>query len=230
LGSGLCLKRAGLIVGLNEKTVANKMRFLAVQFERNHAARLQARRNHGESALIQEIYLDEMITYEHTRCKPLAVAMIVTKEREVLAFSVEEMPAIGKHLRKISIRKYGKRPNHRARGILKCLRAVRHLVAGDVVIKTDEEKSYARLIKQVLPRAHHLTFTSRRAVIAGQGELKDRHFDPLFAINHTFAMCRAFISRLVRRTWANTKKLQRFRAHLWIYVDLHNSRLFDRMS
>lgn len=222
MGSAVCLSRAGRILGLNAKTVARKLLHLAAQSESAHRKRMGSRAAGGK---IKEIYLDEMITYEHTRCKPIAVAMIVTADREILAFSVEPMPAIGKHLRAISIKKYGKRPNFRARGIKKCLRAVAAIVAEDVRVITDEDRSYARLVSAILPGAQHKTHPSRRAVIAGQGELKDKRFDPLFAINHTFAMCRAFMSRLVRRTWANTKKLEWLRAHLWVYADLHNADL-----
>ena len=231
LGSAVCLSRAARILNLHPTTVARKLIFLASQARVAHLARMGTQTwEEGANPANDEIYLDEMITYEHTRCKPLAVAMIVNRKREILALSVQPMPAIGKHLKKIALKKYGKRPNFRGRGVRECLTAVKHLVPPTVVIRTDEHHSYANLIREILPHARHERYPSKRAVIAGQGELKDKSFDPLFAINHTFAMIRAFVSRLVRRTWANTKKLERLRDHLWIYADLHNHDLIGRMS
>ena len=43
------------------------------------------------------------------------------------------------------------------------------------------------------------------APASGQGELKKAGKDPLFCINHTFAMLRANINRLIRKTWCTTK-------------------------
>jgi hypothetical protein len=113
------LSRAALILNLHPTTVARKLRFLAAQASAAHQARAEKEgAGNPPNAANEEIYLDEMITYEHTRCKPIAVAMIVNRRREILAFSVEPMPAIGKHLKKIALKKYGKRPNFRGRGIL----------------------------------------------------------------------------------------------------------------
>jgi hypothetical protein len=227
----VCLTRAAQVLNLHPTTVARKLRFLAAQANAAHRGRAEREVSEGSAkAANDEIYLDEMITYEHTRCKPIAVAMIVNRKREILAFSVEPMPAIGKHLKRIALKKYGKRPNFRARGIRECLNAIEDRVPPCVVVRTDEEHSYAKLIREILPRARHERYRSKRAVIAGQGELKDKSFDPLFAINHTFAMFRAHVSRLVRRTWANTKKLVHLREHLWIYTDFHNLNLISRTS
>ncbi|MCB0350947.1 MAG: transposase, partial [Bdellovibrionales bacterium] len=71
----------------------------------------------------------------------------------------------------------------------------------------------------------HLTTPGQRGCVAGQGELKKVAFDPLFSINHTFAMCRANINRLLRRTWCTTKRPDRLVAHLDLYVNFHNRRL-----
>ena len=54
---------------------------------------------------INDIQCDELQTIEHTKLKPLAVAVAVSKtERKILGFQVSSMPATG-HLAKIS-RKY----------------------------------------------------------------------------------------------------------------------------
>jgi hypothetical protein len=218
------MRRSAKLLGISRNTVARRVPYLAKKSEQLLA---EAR---ARQARAGEVYLDELITYEHTRCKPLAVCMAVTKERKILSFSVSEMPAIGKHLRKISLKKYGKRPNFRKKGFKKCLIAIKDQVTVETVFKTDEEPSYGELIHAQFPRNQHLTYPSKRAVIAGQGELKDHSFDPLFAINHTFAMLRANLARLVRRTWVTTKKKDRLEDFLHIYAAFHNLELAAKAS
>ena len=50
-------------------------------------------------------------------------------------------------------------------------------------------------------------------------------FDPLFALNHTAAMFRANVNRLIRRTWCTTKKRERLADHLTLYMAHHNLKL-----
>jgi hypothetical protein len=46
--------------------------------------------------------------------------------------------------------------------------------------------------------------------------------NPLFPINHTLAMMRDGVSRLVRRSWAAAKLRERLELHLWIWVAYRN--------
>ncbi|MGZ3656152.1 MAG: hypothetical protein ACXWR1_04035, partial [Bdellovibrionota bacterium] len=57
------------------------------------------------------------------------------------------------------------------------------------------------------------------------GELKEGRYDPLFSINHTCAMFRANVNRLIRKTWCTTKSQERLRSHLILYANAHNNRL-----
>jgi hypothetical protein len=217
------MRRSAKILGINRKTVARRVSYLAAKAKLAQAS-LPA------SGPCAEVYLDELITFEHTRCKPLAVAMIVSKKREILSFSVSSMPPIGKHLKQISLKKYGKRPNHRRKGIISCLEAVRPYIDKKTVFTSDEEPSYGALIAKTYPGQKHEQHPSKRAVIAGLGELKDHSFDPLFAINHTLAMLRANLARLARRTWVTTKKASRLEEFIQIYAGFHNLDLAARAS
>ncbi|NDF16130.1 hypothetical protein EB061_12565 [bacterium] len=219
LCSNVSMRRAAILLGINRKTVARRVPYLA---EKAKQMQLQAL---PQKVPTSEVYLDELITFEHTRCKPVAVCVAVSKERKILALSVSPMPAIGKNLKKIALKKYGKRPNLRRKGITSCLRAIPAHVVEGTVFKSDEETSYAVLIRHHFPHHTHQSFPSKRAVIAGQGELKDHSYDPLFAINHTFAMVRANLARLGRRTWVTTKKLERLEDFLHIYAGFHNLEL-----
>ena len=222
-GSGISMRRCAKLLGINRKTVARRVPYLAAK------ARLELAASPPPGPCT-EIYLDELITFEHTRCKPLAVCMMVSKQRKILAFSVSSMPPIGKHLRKIALRKYGLRPNHRRKGLNSCLEGVKPHVDQNTVFISDEEPSYAGLIARAYPGQKHQRHPSKRAVIAGQGELKDHSFDPLFPINHTFAMLRANLARLARRTWVTTKKASRLEEFIQIYAGFHNLELTDQAS
>lgn len=82
---------------------------------------------------------------------------------------------------------------------------------------------YPSSVKRFFPEASHVVTKGRRACVVGQGELKRGGFDPIFSFNHTAAMVRANINRLIRRTWNTTKKPERLIEHLWIYMNYHNS-------
>ena len=224
LCSSVSMRRTAKLLKINRKTVARRIPYLAAKSKQLNA---EARPSQPP---MEEVYIDELITFEHTRCKPLAVCMAVSKERKILSLAVSQMPAIGKNLRKIALKKYGKRPNLRRKGVRECLRSIGDLVTAETVFKSDEEISYASLIRAHFPRNRHVTFPSKRAVIAGQGELKDHSYDPLFAINHTFAMFRANVARLVRRTWVTTKKRERLEDFLHIYAAFHNLELTTQAS
>jgi hypothetical protein len=217
------MRRCAQVLQIDRKTVARRIPYFVAKARLAQAAR-------PVSKPCEQIFLDELITFEHTRCKPLSVSMMVSKERKILAFSVSSMPPIGKHLKKISLRKYGKRANHRAKGVISCLKAVQPYVTPQTQFVSDEELSYRALIAKHYPGLKHQRHPSKRAVIAGQGELKDHSFDPLFAINHTFAMLRANLARLARRTWVTTKKASRLEEFLHIYAAFHNLELTAPVS
>ena len=90
-------------------------------------------------------------------------------------------------------------------------------------ICSDEHPYYRPLIKRFFPHSRYRQFKSSRAAIIGQGEMKKVKEDPLFYINHTLAMLRANINRLVRKTWCTTKDPARLADHLAIYMWAHNS-------
>ena len=217
------MRRCAKLLKIDRKTVARRIPYFVAKARLAQAAS-------PIPGPCSEIYIDELITFEHTRCKPLAVSMAVSKERKILSFAVSSMPPIGKHLKKISLKKYGNRPNLRRKGMNSCLEAVAPYVSSATRFISDEEPSYLGLIAKRYPGQTHQRHPSKRAVIAGQGELKDHSFDPLFAINHTFAMLRANLARLARRTWVTTKKTSRLEEFIQIYVGFHNLELTAQAS
>ena len=101
-------------------------------------------------------------------------------------------------------------------------------------IISDESPHYPKKVKQYFPNFEYTRFKGRRGCIVGQGELKEGGKDPLFSLNHTYAMIRDNIKRLTRRTWCTTKKLANLDYMLHIYAFFHNQlvdnlrpRIFD---
>ena len=105
LSSGVSQRRAARLLGINRKTVVRKFRFLALQARHEQAQWLK---NIAKIPLTQ-IQFDDLETSEHTKCKPLSVALAVEpKSRKILGFQVSQMPAKG-HLARIAFFKYGPR-------------------------------------------------------------------------------------------------------------------------
>ena len=101
-------------------------------------------------------------------------------------------------------------------------RHLSHHLQSTVIISSDECPYYAPIVKRHFPQATYMQYRGKKGCVSGQGELKKVRFDPIFAINHTFAMLRANINRLFRRTWNTTKKIAALEDHLSIYAYMHN--------
>ena len=219
LVSNVSQNRIAWILGINRKTVVRKFLFLAAQAE----IRLQTSlATHLPSKVIE---FDDMETFEHSKCKPVSITLAVeSKTRKILGLEVARMPAKGP-LASISRRKYGLRPDERREARKALFRRLQPLVCREADIKSDENPHYPRDVGKYFPRGTHKTFKGKRGCVVGQGELKKVVFDPLFSLNHTCAMFRANVARLIRRTWCTTKRVDRLQAHLILYAEFHNSTL-----
>ena len=219
ISSNISMRRIALILGIHPITVARKLEFLAQQ------SRQKLNQDLHHYAPITGIQFDELQTIEHTKCKPLSVAMVVAeKSRKILGFQVSIMPATG-YLATISRQKYGQRPDNRKKGLDTLFKQLIDTLGPKINIRSDECVYYKPVIKKYFPKANYNQFKGEKSCISGQGELKKSVRDPLFLINHTFAMLRANINRLIRRTWCTTKKISRLIDHLSVYCWFHNSRL-----
>jgi transposase-like protein len=221
LSSGVSQRRSAIILGLTRKTVARKLRFLALQARLAHQKRLRRQ----PQKTLERLQLDDLITIEHTKLKPLSTSVLVSKTtRMILGIEVGSIPSFGP-LSKLSRKKYGKRKNEHTQKLDELLQKVRPYLPQYGKIETDQHKNYPPAIARHLAHWDHQTYKGMRASVAGQGELKMRGFDPLFCINHTLAMLRANVNRLFRRTWNTTKRPDSLLDHLWLFVDFYNARL-----
>jgi hypothetical protein len=96
--------------------------------------------------------------------------------------------------------KLNKRKDEHFDGLTRTFQKISDVVSSEVRIKSDEHQRYPGIISAYLPKAQYLTFKSERGCVAGQGELKKVQFDPLFVVNHTCAILRANVNRLIRKT------------------------------
>lgn len=224
LCGGVSQREAARILGLNRKTIVRKMLFWA---ERARREVENTNRHHPQSV---EVEFDDLETFEHTKCKPVSVALMVEhKTRRILGFEVARMPAKGK-LAAISRKKYGPRRDERPQARARLFRRVRPFIADRALLRSDSNPFYPVDVRNFFPEAKHETVFGKRGAVTGQGELKKVKWDPLFSLNHTCAMLRANLSRLIRRTWCTTKRPDRLEAHLWVYVMSHNRRLREQQE
>jgi transposase-like protein len=221
LSSGVSLRRIALLLGIHRITVARKLAFLAQLAERRQTQWLD------RLPKVRQVQFDDLITLEHTKCKPLAISLAVeATSRRILGFEVSRIPASGP-LATISRKRYGPRPNQRPRALQSLFHTIGKALHPQVVFSSDQDPLYPAVVRRNFPGATHHRFPGGRGCVTGQGELKQLRFDPLFSLNHTCAMLRANINRLFRRTWCTTKKIDCLRQHLAVYTQFHNTVLVN---
>ena len=225
LASNSSMASAARLLHVNPKTIARKLIFLGDLCRSKNCTYLQKLvQLEGKFTHIQ---IDDLLTIEHTKCKPLTVTMVVSNNtRKILGFRVKSSPATG-HLAKIARAKYGIRPDKHREGIIETLQQIKPLVNSSMQIDSDQHLLYPAPIKKFFPDSTPNKHKGDKPKSYGQGELKQVPWDPLFYINHTFAMLRAGISRLIRRSWNTTKKVERLIDAINIYVYYHNTVLTE---
>jgi hypothetical protein len=211
------MRRAAKNLQINRTTVERKFKYLALKARRSNHIFICARANK-----VQHLQFDDLITIEHTKLKPLTVSLAVdARTRHILGAKVARIGAFG-HLAKLSRKKYGKRVNRHNNALHSLFQSIAPAISPAALIECDEHKRYPEIVKHYLPDREFKQYKGGRGCVAGQGELKKLGFDPLFILNHTCAMLRSDINRLIRRTWCTTKKPGRLQMHLEIYMEYYN--------
>ena len=218
LVSGVSQRRAAKLLRVNPKTVVRRFRFLAEYARNQHQQWLKQ----YEKKPIDSLQFDDLETSEHTKCKPISVALAIEpQQRKILDFQVSQMPAKGM-LVKLARKKYGSRKDQRPQGWDRLMLNLKPYVSTHATFISDDNPHYPRFVKKHHPQVTHTTVKGGRGSIAGQGELKKLRFDPLFSLNHSCAMLRANLNRLFRKTWCMTKNLRGLADHLALYIVYHN--------
>lgn len=184
----------------------------------------------GVKGPIDCLQFDDLITAQHTKCKPITCTLVVGEgSRIIVDYCVAQIPAFG-HLAKISRKKYGHCADHSRRERGRLFKRLNGTLPQNVVFRSDEHKHYPVVINRYFPSAKHLTHKGSKATVNGQGELKKLGRDPLFSIKHTLGMCRDKMSRLTRRSWNLSKKIERLDDHMAIYVEAHNRKIWIKLQ
>ena len=222
LVAGTSQRECARILKINRKTVTRKFIFMAER------AKLKLERLNSKRPKITNLEFDDLETFEHTKCKPVSVILAVEhKSRWIVGYEVAPMPAKGL-LTRLSLKKYGKREDKRAEARQRLFSRIKDYIATGAVIKSDQNPHYIGDVQRFFPKSVHLRYKGRRGCIVGQGELKKQGFDPLFSLNHTCAMSRYRMSRLIRQTWNTTKKIERLNLHFALMSLHHNLNLKTR--
>jgi hypothetical protein len=207
-------RRIASILGINRKTVVRKFLYLARQSRESHNEWLRT----FQSSRVQ---FDEMESFEHTRLKPLSIALCTDEAtRHIVDVRVAKMPYRGR-LAGLAFAKYGPRIDDRPRVRFQMLSALRPSIQTATIV-TDHHPAYPALIGKALPSATHIAAKAKEGrEFRAQGSRRNVN-DPLFALNHTAATLRSDLSRLLRRVWVTTKKQSRLQAHLDLYLAFRN--------
>jgi len=224
IASSTSQRRIAIKHKCSRKTVGRKVAFLAER------ARIKTQTWLIQQSLFDHVQWDELISFEHTRLKPLSIAVMSSvQHRCIIGYGVAQIPASGVIAQR-SREKYGRRVNRSGSMRKRVLAEVAKQLSSCVFIESDEHPRYAKEIKQALPSANHVQHRSVRGSLTGQGELKRTGYDPLFAINHTLAMMRDNIKRFARKTWCTTKRVDALNDVLAIYIHYHNTVLIPEIS
>jgi hypothetical protein len=219
--SKVSYRRAAKILKVDKKTIHRKVIFLGLKAKKYNEKFLKTFYNRKAT----HIQFDDLITKEKTKLKPLTISATVdVNSGLLLSLVASQIPSFG-HLAKVSRKKYGQRKSFHKVGLKTMFDEIQPYVDEYAEIRSDEHGLYPGFVSQYFPKALYKRFPSIKGCVAGQGELKRSARDPLFGINHKFAMMRDDINRLVRRSWCVTQSVEMLQHHLEIYKKFHNTNL-----
>jgi transposase-like protein len=216
-------RQAARLLRVNRKTVELRLRRFAVALRELHRGVLARARRRG--GIRGRFSFDELETFEGNRrlCPVTVPVLIERRTLFVIHAEVAPMGARGRlRARERAKRaereaREGRRPSGSAAAVERCVAELgRSLERGaKLEITTDQKRTYRAAVRRHFAGrlAAHVTESSRRA---------RNRANPLFAINHTFAMMRDGVSRLVRRSWGASKKREMLLRHLWVWIAWRN--------
>ena len=211
------MRKTAKELGCSYSTVYRKFKWLGPR----------AKSAHQEKSFTSEtLFFDEMESIEHTKLKPLTIALAVDENYQLLGVEVGTIPAKG-HLAAISRKKYGRRKNQSTEKVQKLLEQVKsQLKSTPINIKSDAKTEYKLLVNKTFPGVPYEQFASRgnKEKSREQKYLKKEKakHDPLFPLNQRCAVLRDHIKRLVRRSWCTTKLPEHLELGIYLYIANHN--------
>jgi len=169
--------------------------------------------------------LDELETFEtHRLVRPVTVPILIEK-RSYFVLHAESAPMAPRGKLRSNAQRikegdaaiHGKRRCGSREAVKRTLNLLREMLPKEQLldIQTDRKSTYRSLI--------HLIFSDSLGCHIRESSRRRRDYsNVLFPINHTLAMMRDGISRLVRRSWGVSKLRQRLDDHLAIWIAYRN--------
>ena len=221
LASGVSMRRSARLLRIHRTTVHRKLQYLAKKSRLKHDDFLASI---GKQNVLH-MQFDDLISSVHTKLKPVSISVAVdATTRVILGAKVGKIPAFG-HLAALSRKKYGRRENEHSKKMNELFSSIEKFIHPNALIESDLHHEYYAHVKKYFPLCEYKQYKGEKGSVAGQGELKKVHYDPLFMINHTMASFRAGINRLIRRTWCTSKKLEMLQNHIDLFISYHNQSL-----
>ncbi len=213
-------RQAARMLAVDRKSVHRRLRRWGPALERLHLAALSSHRG-----ILGACCLDELETFEgDRRLQPVTVPVLVDRERFfVVAVEVATLPPRGNLKGRRARRKeelealHGPRKNRSNSAVRACLEIWAASSPGcrSPLLISDKKTSYPGLFRRAFP-------DRRRIHVRVHSKQERTRENPLFAANHSLAMLRDQVSRLVRRSWGASKLRHRLRDHLWVWVAWRN--------
>ena len=219
------LRKAAEILGCDRKTLERRLRLFGPHCRAFHLHRLGRLKQAGSGLVCPTAQLDELETYEENRrLAPVTVPILIDRHTYfVIGVDAAPLPARGRlsegDQKKRAEReaRLGRRRNGSRAAVKRTLKIWQEHAAPGVgrMLQTDKKATYNRVLHEV--------FDPEALAHARVPSSESRNYgNLLFPINHTNALFRDSVSRLVRRTWAASKRLEPLRWHLWVFAVFRN--------
>ena len=221
--SGTTQRRIAKELGCNLKTVVRKFLFMAREARKAHERMLAS-----NADSVDEVQFDEMESFEHTRLKPVSIALAVSGDgKQIIDAQVGTLHYKGR-LAALALRKYGKRQDTSKQARGSTLQSVAQVSKPQLKIVTDAKPSYSQELKENFQDCAHVAVANRRNQIQyAQNPTRRKNIDdPLFWLNHVAARIRHDVSRMMRKVWTTTKRIDRLEAHLNLFIAYYNGYSF----
>lgn len=211
-------RRLAKFLGVNLKTVVRKFLFLAQNAELLHLEKLSQKEFD-----VTHCQFDEMLSFEHTRLKPLSIALSVQKkDSKIVAIEVAQSHYQGV-LSSIALKKYGLRPDQSHEGRRKVLLTLQSQIKESCTLITDAKPVYRTEVTHYVPGARLEQVKNRGGRLQRLLNAKRRNIqDPLFELNLVAAKIRHDLSRMARKVWVTTKRQDRLQKHLMLFLASQN--------
>lgn len=223
LVSKVTLRRMARMLGVSRVTIERRLERLGGFCKSFHQKALS--RMAGRGGLTGTFQLDELETFETDRLlKPVTMPVLIERSSSfVVTGEVAAMgprgnlsPRMQRKRERMEARE-GERRSGSTKAVRACLEEWRrvHSPNQPFHFQSDQKTSYQKLFREICGDrfGSHLRVHSKRT--------RD-HDNPLFPINHTFAVMRDAMSRLVRRNWGVSKIRSRLRTHFWVWAVFRN--------